>query len=167
MNANPETGVVGRQQRYYEMPAAIAGVVVWGAVAASEGAVVGLKYVWILALGVWLGMFCVLMRVRVRGSTFSVRGSTFIFALMWRTVDLGSLASIGWKRTGGAASRGTIFVRDRSGHLVRVPVGRIDNIDVWGRALLDAASASHAEVDPKARHLLEGAGAPTTRRQTS
>lgn len=166
MNADPQTGVIGTQQRYYEMPAAIAGVVVWGAVAASEGPVVGLKYVWILALGIWLGMFCVLMRVRVRGSTFGVRGSTFIFALNWRTVDLGSLASIGWKRTGGAASRGTIFVRDRSGHLVRVPVGRLDGIDVWGQTLLDAAAASHAEVDPKARHLLEGAGAPLTTGQT-
>jgi hypothetical protein len=165
MTTGAPTVVVGRQQRYYEMPAAIAGVVVWGAVAATEGPAVGLKYVWILALGVWLGMFCVLMRVHVRGSTFAVRGSTFIFALIWRTVDLGSLASIGWKRTGGAASRGTIFVRDRGGHLVRVPVGRLDGIDVWGPALLDAAAASHAEVEPKARHLLEGAGAPAGSRR--
>ena len=165
MNAASGTGVVGRQQRYYELPAAVAGIAVWGAIAGSEGLVVGLKYLWILAIGVWLGAFCVLMRVRLGGSTLSVRGSTFIFALVWRTVDLGSLVSIWWKRTGSAASRGTIFVRDRSGHLVRIPVGRLDGIEVWGRVLLDAAATSHAEVDPKAQHLLEGAGAPSTRRQ--
>lgn len=157
--------MVGRQQRYYELPAAIGGVAVWVAIFASDGPGVGLKYVWILALGIWIGVFCVLMGVRVGGSTFSVRGSTFVFALIWRSVDLESLASIGWKRTGGAASRGTISVRDSGGHLVRVPVGRFDGIDIWGRALLDAAATSHAEVDPKARHLLEGAGAPVVRRQ--
>jgi hypothetical protein len=56
-----------------------------------------------------------------------LRGRTLELAVLgpWRrAVDLDSLESIRWKHTGGAASRGTMFVRDRSGRRVPIYVGR-------------------------------------------
>jgi hypothetical protein len=158
-NSRPESIIVGRQQRFYELPAAIAGTLLWLGIFISEGPVKGLEYVWILALGLALGAWAVLMRLCIQGSTllFTVIGP-------WRwTVNLSSIENIRWSNTGRDRARGNIYVTDRHGGRVRIPVGRLDGIEIWGRALLDAAARSHASVDPTARELLEGAGAPMFR----
>lgn len=154
--------VVGKQQRYYEMPAAVASVLCWLYIAASEGMVVGAKNAWFLLLGLSLGVYSLRMRLELCGTTLALA-----YLGPWRhEVDLQSLQSVTWKHTGAAASRGSIFVRARDGRKLRIPVGRLDGIGEWGVILLEAAARCHADVDPVARQLLEGAGAPRTRRRT-
>ena len=156
--SRPESVIVGRQRRFYELPAAIGGTLSWLAIVIADGPVRGLEYVWVLVIGLWLGAFS-LMRVRIQGSALLL---TVIGP--WRgSVNLSSIESIRWSKTGRDRARGNIYVTDRLGGRVRIPVGRLDGIEIWGRALLDGAATSDASVDPTARKLLEGAGAPTVR----
>ena len=68
-NSRPESVIVGRQQRFYELPAAIAGTLLWlGIFITERWPVTGLEYVWILAVGLPLGAWAVLMRLRIQGS---------------------------------------------------------------------------------------------------
>lgn len=145
--------VVGRQQRYYELPAAIAMVAGWTLGAISEGASTGIKYVWILAIGVVLGTWVLRMRLVLRGSVLE-----FAIVGLWRhRVDLRAVKSIAWKRTGGPGSKGVIVVRDGYGSRIQIPVGRLSGMEVWGNMLLEAAARSGATIDDIAGRLLEEA----------
>jgi hypothetical protein len=145
--------VVGRQQRFFEIPADAGLVLVWVVVALSEGLPVGLKYVWVLAIGLLHGTWVLRMRLQLRGGTLELP----LVGPWRRSVDLDSLESIRWRHTGGAASKGTMFVRDRTGHRVPVYVGRFNGGEVWGKLLLDGAARSGATIDDHSRHLLEEA----------
>lgn len=104
--SQPESVIVGRQHRFYELPAAIGGTLTWLAILIADGPIKGLEYAWILLLGLVLGAWAVLMRLRIQGSTllFTVIGP-------WRwSVDLASIVSIHWSNTGRDTARGNIWL---------------------------------------------------------
>lgn len=150
--------VLGKQQRFFEMPAVIASFAIWAVIVGSDGLLVGLKYIWVLAIGLVLGTWVLRMRLRLRGSTFELA----VVGPWRRAVDLDSLESIRWKHTGGPASKGTIFVRDRTGHRVPVYVGRFSGGEVWGKILLEAAARGGATIDDHSRRLLEEVSTTST-----
>lgn len=91
------------------------------------------------------------MRLQLRDRTLERR----VVGPWRRSVDLDSLESIRWKHTGGAASKGTMFVRDRDGRQLPIYVGRFTGGDVWGKLLLDAAKRTGATIDEPSRYVLE------------
>jgi hypothetical protein len=155
-----ETELVAKPTEFGEMLAATAGVVLWLIVLIGRGPVAGIETIWLLLIALPLGAWTMFMRLRFGG-----RRLVFTVGPRRRAVDLGAPESIGWKRTGGWRSRGTIFVCDRKGGRVAIYVGRFTRIEEWGPHLLEAAASSGASVDAQSRHLLEGAGAPRTWRR--
>lgn len=149
--------VLGRQQRFFELPPAAVGALVWVGIAATEGLGEGLKDVWLLAIAVAMATWCLRMRLQLRGRRFELA----VVGPWRRSVDLDSLESIRWRHTGGPASKGTMFVRDRTGHRVSVYVGRFTGGEVWGEMLLQAAEQSGATIDDHSRRLLGEAAART------
>jgi hypothetical protein len=142
--------VVGRAQRFPELPAAVGGALIWAAITVSGGPGVGLKFAWMLAMALVLGAWVVRMRLLVQGSVM-----TFAIVGPWRhRVDLSELQSVAWKHTGGPGSRGVFVVRDDQGRHLQIPVGRLSGIEVWGKLLLDAAARSGATIDISTRHSL-------------
>lgn len=107
--------------------------------------------VWLLLLGLSLGAWALLMRLR-----YTSRSLALTIGPWRRQVDLGQLESVSWKRTGGGRSRGTILVRDRAGHTVPVYVGRFKARESWGPLLIRATTASGATIDRHSRAYLEG-----------
>jgi hypothetical protein len=145
--------VLGRQQRFFEIPADAALVVVWVAIAFSEGLSVGLRYGWVLAIGLVHGTWVLRMRLQLRGRRLELP----LVGPWRRAVDLDSLESIRWRHTGGPASKGTMLVRDRTGRRVPIYVGRFTGSEVWSKILLEAAERSGAMIDDHSRHLLSTA----------
>ena len=150
--------VVAKPTEFGGMLASISGVAIWLIFLIGQGLTAGLETIWLLVIGLALGAWTMLMRLR-----FSPGTLMFTIGPWQRTVDLSALDSVKWKMTGGGLSRGTIFVRDRTGSRVPIYVGRFTLIDEWGPLLLDAARQSDAGVDSQSRHLLEGSGAPRKR----
>jgi hypothetical protein len=107
--------------------------------------------VWLLLLGALLAGWALLMRLH-----YSSRQLAIAIGPWRRAVDLGQLASVTWKRTGGGRSRGTILVRDRAGHTVPVYVGRFTDRKEWGPLLVQSATKSRAPIDAHSRAYLEG-----------
>jgi len=140
------------------MPAAVSGVAIWIYFLVAQGFVAAAEVSPILLIGLGLGAWTLLMRVRFSDTTIAMTIGP------WRrTADLTTLESITWKMTGGWRSQGTIFVRDRLHHRVPIYVGRFKRVDEWSRVLLDAATRTGAAVDEAACKLLEtGAGRPVT-----
>jgi hypothetical protein len=152
--------VVGRPAWFGAVPAFVALTVVWVGILIAEGPVEALKYSWLLAMAAYLGAYTFLRRLRIEGSALRL---TVIGP--WRqSVDLESLESIRWKHTGGALSRGSMFVRDRFGRKVRIGVGDFDGIEEWGPLLLKFAQVSGAIIDDTSRRILAETGPPGTRR---
>jgi hypothetical protein len=134
--------VLGRQQRFFEIPADAALVVVWVAIAFSEGLSVGLRYGWVLAIGLVHGTWVLRMRLQLRGRRLELP----LVGPWRRAVDLDSLES-----------KGTMLVRDRTGRRVPIYVGRFTGSEVWSKILLEAAERSGAMIDDHSRHLLSTA----------
>lgn len=146
--------VVGRFVFFGTVPACVAGTLCWALIALSDGLVAGLKYSWLLAIAAYLGLRPALARLRVDGKAFRM---TVIGP--WRqSVDLKALESVQWRHTGGPASRGSMFIRDRHGGKVRVGVGDFTGVHTWGPLLLSAAEECNAKVDDASRDALHGAG---------
>jgi hypothetical protein len=146
--------VLGRFAYFGAVPACIAGFAVWAVILVTEGAIEGLKYSWILAIPVYLGLPPLLAKLRIDGSVLRM---TVIGP--WRqSVDLEALESVQWKHTGGPASRGSLFIRDHSGGKVRIGVGDFPGVDTWGPLILSAAEKCSASVDDASRRALQGAG---------
>jgi hypothetical protein len=140
------------------MLAAAVFVGLWTAYLTVQGPVVALEAIWLLILGVPLGAWCLLMRLRFG------RGRLLLTVGPWRRgVDLEALERIRWKAA--RRPRGAILVWDRHGGRVPIYVGRFTRIEEWGPLLLDAARRSGATVDSQSRQLLEGGGAPRRRRR--
>lgn len=143
--------VIGRQQHVVETLPGVGLIVVWGVILLSEGWKEGLKYGWIAAIGLAAvaRMSCMRLQLRDRTLERPVVGP-------WRrSVNLDSLESIRWKHTGGAASKGTMFARDRDGHELPIYVGMFTGGDVWGKLLLDSAKRTGATIDKHSRDILE------------
>jgi hypothetical protein len=152
--------VVGNPAKFGTVPAVIAGTLTWTVILIADGPVKALEYSWLLALAAYLGAYTFLRKLRVQGSIFRMT----VVGPWSQAVDLEALESIRWKQTGTAISGGSMFARDRSGGKVRIGVGDFDGIEVWGPLLIKAAQECGAIVDDHSRHLLEGAGAPRSRR---
>jgi hypothetical protein len=124
------------------------------AILISDGPLASLKYSWLLAIAAYLGLRPLLAKLRVDGSSLRM---TVIGP--WRqSVDLRALESIQWRRTGGPASRGSMFIRDHRGGKLRIGVGDFTGIDMWGPLILSSAEKCSAGVDDASRQALQGAG---------
>jgi hypothetical protein len=145
--------LVATPARYDELVAAGAGVASWLAILLFAGPRLALETVWILVIALPLGAWTILIRLRFSPSRLRVALGPWS-----RAVNLSELESIHWRYTGGWRSQGTISVRDRSGHKVRIYVGRFKRGEEWGPLLLQAAAASGAKVDKRAREILEHRG---------
>jgi len=71
-------------------------------------------------------------------------------------VRLDALASIEFKQTGKWRSQGMLFVSDTQGHKVGIYVGRFTRAAEWSALSPDAATATHASVQPRARGFFKG-----------
>jgi hypothetical protein len=136
--------------QYGELVAAVSGTAAWFYILATQGWRLAIETLWILAITLPLGTWTLLLRLR-----FSTTRLGLTVGPWRRYVDLDALESVHWKMTGGWRSRGTIIVRDRSGHRVPIYVGRFKREQEWGPLLLEAATASRAAVNAHARSLLE------------
>jgi len=142
---------VARPARYDELVAAGAAAASWFAILALYGPRLAFQTVWILLLiALPLGAWTILIRLRYSPSRVRLTVGPWS-----RAVNLNELKSIHWRYTGGWRSRGTVFVRDRSGHHVPIYVGRFKGGEEWGPLLLHAAAASGATVDTRSREILE------------
>jgi hypothetical protein len=148
--SRPSVERVAMPTKFGEMPAATAGVIIWVLVLVQEGWLVGLEYSWLLLLGLLLGGWTLLMRLRYGPDRLRRTIGP------WRCqVDLTALESVTWRMTGGRRSQGTIFVRDRYGGCVPIYVGRFNHTEEWGPLLLNAAAHCDAPVDHHSRAALD------------
>jgi hypothetical protein len=116
-----------------------------------QSVTVALETAWLPVLGLALAGWALLMRLRWDHDRFSMSIGP------WRrSVTLSELESVTWKRTGGARSRGTIFLRDRAGRTVPIYVSRFTGRSDWGPLIVRAAERSKASVDRRSRAYLEG-----------
>lgn len=150
MTPSIESEGVARPSRAPELIPAAGAVIVW--VILLIGAPrTALFSIWLLLVGLLLAGWALLMRLRYSSHSLAVTIGP------WRrAADLTNLESVTWKRTGGGRSRGTIVVRDRSGHRVPVYVGRFTALSDWGPLLVRSAVASSAVIDDHSRAYLSG-----------
>lgn len=145
---------VAKPAYYGELLAAGAGTATWLGLLVQNGPLFGLQTIWLLFIGLGLGAWTLMIRLR-----FSRYRLRLTLGPWSRAVDLTELESIRWKDTGLADPiNGTIHVRDRSGHKVPIYVGRFKRGEEWGPLLLQAAAAYGATVDAKSREILENRG---------
>ncbi len=151
LTLNDDEERVAMPARYDELVAAGAAAASWLAILGLYGLRLALQTVWILLLiALPLGAWTILIRLRYSRSRLRLTIGSWS-----RAVNLHELESIRWRYTGGWRSRGTIFVRDRSGHHVPIYVGRFKSGEDWGPLLLHAAATSGATVDTRSREILE------------
>lgn len=141
---------VAKPVKYGELPAALGSIGVWVYLAVTGDGTDALGGSPLLLLGLMLGGWTVLMRLR-----FGPQHLALVIGPWRRWVDLNALENVSWKMTGGWMSQGTLFVSDIHGHRVPIYVGRFTRADEWGRLLLSAADRVGAAVDPRARRLLD------------
>jgi len=151
--------IVGTPTEFGELVPATLAVLCWLGVLIGYGVAYAIQMSWILLLGVPLGAWALLMRLRLDS-----RRLWMTIGPWRRWVDLTAIESVKWKMTGTGRSLGMVFVRDRMGRRVPIYVGRFTGIDEWGPLILEAAARAGASIDDKSRCLLEGAGAPRPRR---
>jgi hypothetical protein len=106
----------------------------------------------LLVIGLLLGGWALLMRLRFDRDHIERTIGPFR-----QRVRLDALASIKFKQTGGWRSQGMLFVSDTQGHKVGIYVGRFTRAAEWSALLLDAATATHASVQPQAHDILQRA----------
>jgi hypothetical protein len=105
-----------------------------------------------LFIGLLLGGWALLMRLR-----FDRDHIVRTIGPFRQSVRLDALASIEFKQTGTWRSQGMLFVSDTRGHRVGIYVGRFSRAAEWSALLLDAAETTHASVQPRARGILQRA----------
>jgi hypothetical protein len=143
-------GVAG-PTRFGELIPACGVIVVWLTLMLPQGMTVALESAWLLAIGLLLAGWTLLMRLR-----YDLESLAMTLGPWRRSVTLTNLESVTWKRTGGGRSRGTIYVRDRAGHAAPIYVGRFKGRQEWGPLILSAADRCHAPVDRHSRAYLDG-----------
>ena len=147
----PYPQVAGPTQ-FGELVPAIGSVVMFSIAWITSGALVAAQTSWILLIGLPLGGWALLMRLRFDRDSIERTIGPFR-----QRVRLDALASIEFKQTGGWRSQGMLFVSDTRGHRVGIYVGRFSRAAEWSALLLDAAETTHASVQPQARGILQRA----------
>lgn len=137
-----------------ELPAAIATIVMSPIAWITSGAHVAVQLSPFVLMGLLLGGWTLLMRLRFDRDHIERTIGPFR-----QSVQLDALASIEFKQTGTWRSQGMLFVSDTEGHRVGIYVGRFSCAAEWSALLLDAAETAHASVQPRARGILQRAGA--------
>ena len=138
--------------QFGELVPAIGSVVMFSIAWITSGALVAAQTSWILLIGLLLGGWALLMRLRFDRDYIERTIGPFR-----QRVRLDALASIEFKQTGGWRSQGMLFVSDTRGHRVGIYVGRFSRAAEWSALLLDAAETTHASVQPRARGILQRA----------
>lgn len=151
VEGRPASEKVARPTRFGELIPAVGAVAVWVIFMLPQGLDIAIESVWLLLIGLLLGGWALLMRLY-----YSEEKVTMTLGPWKRSVALLNLKSISWKKTGGGRSRGTIYLRDRAGHVVPIYVGRFKGVSEWGPLIIRAADRDKVEVDQHSRAYLEG-----------
>jgi hypothetical protein len=141
---------------YSEAPAGIAGLALcWLAfhlatTASGLGVMIIIGAIAILGVvAVLLGIRSIIIRLHFNQDRLAIVTGPFE-----RSVHLRELVEVGYRRSGRA---GFYVLRDGRGGRLNVPVTRFKRDDQWKKLILDSATATGAEIDPKARRSLREA----------
>ena len=126
--------------------------VLWVITWITSGTLVAAQTSWIFLIGLPLGGWTLLMRLRFDRDFIERTIGPFR-----QRVQLDTLASIEFKQTGAWRSQGMLFVSDTQGHRVGIYVGRFSRAAEWSALLLAAAEAAQVSVQPRARGILQRA----------
>lgn len=126
--------------------------VMWAIAWITSGALVAVQLFPLVLVGLLLGGWTLLMRLRFDRDSIERTIGPFR-----QRVLLNALASIEFKQTGTWRSQGMLFVSDTQGHRVGIYVGRFSRAAEWSALLLDAAETTHPPVQPRARGILQRA----------
>ena len=148
----PPCPQVASPTEFGELVPAIASVLMFSIAWITSGALVAAQISWILLIGLPLGGWALLMRLRFDRDHIERTIGPFR-----QRVRLDALASIEFKQTGTWRSQGMLFVSDTQGHKVGIYVGRFTRAAEWSALLLDAAATTHASVQPRAQDILQKA----------
>ena len=135
-----------------ELVPVIAIFVMWPIIWITSGALLAAEALPLLLIGLLLGGWALLMRLRFDRDFIERTIGPFR-----QRVRLEALASIEFKQTGTRRSQGMLFVSDTQGHRVGIYVGRFSRAAEWSALLLDAAETTHASVQPRAHSILQRA----------
>ena len=148
----PQCPQVAGPTQFGELVPVITIFVLWPIVWIRLGAQMAAGVLPFLLIGLLLGGWALLMRLHFDRDYIERTIGPF-----HQRVRLDALASIEHKQTGGWRSQGMLFVSDTRGHRVGIYVGRFSRAAEWSALLLDAAEATHASVQPRARGILQRA----------
>ena len=148
----PPCPQVAGPTNFGELVPVIGFFVLWPLVWIRLGALLAAQTSWIFLIGLPLGGWALLMRLRFDGDFIERTIGPFR-----QRVQLDALASIEFKQTGAWRSQGMLFVSDTRGHRVGIYVGRFSRAAEWSALLLAAAETTHASVQPRARGILQRA----------
>jgi hypothetical protein len=148
----PPCPQVAGPTQFGELVPVITTFVLWPIVWIRLGAHVAAEALPVLLIGLLLGGWALLMRLRFDRDYIERTIGPFR-----QRVRLAALASIEFKQTGTWRSQGMLFVSDTQGHRVGIYVGRFSRAAEWSALLLDAAETTHASVQPRARGILQRA----------
>jgi hypothetical protein len=146
----PAIEQTAKPTQFGELPAAAAFLLCWLYILIREGPILALQTWFLPVIAVLLAGWTLLMRLRFTSTRMGLTIGP------WRRyVNLDSLVSVSYRRTGGWRTRGTIFLLDTAGHRVPIYVGRFNRGHEWGPLILAAASRCAASVDSRSRrHLM-------------
>ena len=151
-SGGPSSPQVAGPTNFGELPAAIGTIVMSPIAWITSGAHVAVQLSPFVLLGLLLGGWALLMRLRFDRDFIERTIGPFR-----QRVQLDALASIEFKQTGGWRSKGMLFVSDTQGHRVGIYIGRFSRAAEWSALLLDAAETADASVQPQARGILQRA----------
>lgn len=151
-DGGPTCPQVAGPTEFGELVPVITVFVLWLIGWVTSGALVAAQTSWIFLIGLPLGGWVLLMRLRFDRDHIERTIGPFR-----QRVRLDALASIEFKQTGTWRSQGMIFVSDTQGHKVGIYVGRFTRAAEWSALLLDAAATTHASVQPRAHGILQRA----------
>ena len=146
----PPCPQVAGPTNFGELPLAIVSVVMFPIVWIRLGTHVAAEALPLLFIGLLLGGWALLMRLRFDRDSIERTIGPFR-----QRVQLDALASIEFKQTGTWRSQGMLFVSDTQGHRVGIYVGRFSRAAEWSSLLLAAAESTHASIQPRARGILQ------------
>jgi hypothetical protein len=148
----PPCPQVARPTQFGELVPVITIFVLFPIVWSRLGAQMAAGVLPFLFIGLLLGGWALLMRLRFDRDHIERTIGPFR-----QRVRLDALASIEYKQTGTWRSQGMLFVSDTQGRRVGIYVGRFSRAAEWSALLLDSAEATHASVQPRARDILQRA----------
>ena len=151
-SGGPTSPQVAGPTQFGELVPVITIFVLWPIVWMRLGAQLALGVLPFILMGLFLGGWALLMRLRFDRDFIERTIGPFR-----QRVQLDALASIEFKQTGAWRSQGMLFVSDTRGHRVGIYVGRFTRAAEWSALLLYAAETTHASVQPRALGILQRA----------